>query len=315
MLADAMFAQGVNLLIYHGTPYNPIGSDTIEFFATTYFGPNGSVTPELPALNQYVEKVSGIMQRGKTYTDVAVYLPYEDGVMQGAYPEEKQRVWVWGAYEMRYIYPPDETEGYHPLWINRHFLEQAQYLHHKLIVGDAQFSALYVDVKYMDIRALKKVLQFAQQGLPVCLKQIPTQPGKNISPEYDRMLNKLTALKNVSADFKKVVSHAPLLQGENLPEYWCRVAADGTMYLFIAQPLSKNLTYPLYSGQSFMQQPEYRDITINVKGKSIQQKITFYPYQSVMLKISKEGEVEKEDITFIPKDPVVRPKEPQKTYF
>ena len=39
MVADALFAQGVNLHVYHGTPYNPVGSDTIEFFATTYFGP------------------------------------------------------------------------------------------------------------------------------------------------------------------------------------------------------------------------------------------------------------------------------------
>ncbi|MEM6964503.1 MAG: glycosyl hydrolase, partial [Bacteroidota bacterium] len=117
MVADAMFAQGVNQHFYHGMPYNPMGSDSIEFFATTYFGPGGSLEPELPAFNSYVEKVSGILQKGKTYSDVAVYVPYEDGVMQGAYPPERQRVWVWGEYELRYIYPPAETEGYHPLWI------------------------------------------------------------------------------------------------------------------------------------------------------------------------------------------------------
>jgi hypothetical protein len=86
MVADAMFANGVNQHFYHGMPYNPKGSDTIEFFATTYFGPGGSLTPELPEFNAYIERVSGLMQSGKTYSDVAVYIPYEDGVMKGAYP-------------------------------------------------------------------------------------------------------------------------------------------------------------------------------------------------------------------------------------
>ncbi|HSF90216.1 MAG TPA: glycosyl hydrolase, partial [Saprospiraceae bacterium] len=101
LVADALFAQGVNQHFYHGMPYQPKGADTIDFFATTYFGPGGSLTPELPAFNAYMEKVSGLMQQGKTYSDVAVYIPYEDGVMKGAYPPEKQRVWVWGEYELR----------------------------------------------------------------------------------------------------------------------------------------------------------------------------------------------------------------------
>lgn len=315
MLADAMFAQGINQLIYHGTPYNPIGSDTIEFFGSSYFGPNGSLTPELPAFNKYVEKVSGYMQKGRTYTDVAVYLPYEDGVMKGAYPKEKQRVWVWGEYEMRYIYPPEETEGYHSIYINRHFLQEAKLKNKKLIVGDAQFSCLYIDVNYMDIRALEKVLAFAKKGLPVCLKQHPQQPGFIKSSAYNAMLKELSSLKNVSSDFKKVVGHPPMIEGKNMPEYWCRVENDGTYYLFIAQPLAKNLSYPLYSGQSYMKELDYRTLTLHVNGKTIQQTITFNPYQSLLLKIMPDGQAEFQDITFTPKDPIVRPREPQKTYF
>ena len=127
------------------------------------------MTDELAGFNSYVEKVSGILQQGKTYSDVAVYIPYEDAVMKGAYPPEKQRVWVWGEYEMRYIFPPAEVAGYHPLWINRHFLEKAKFVKNKLVVGDAAFSLLYLDVKYMDIRALKPILKLAKEGLPVCI--------------------------------------------------------------------------------------------------------------------------------------------------
>ncbi len=31
---------------------------------------------------------------------------------------------------MRYIAPPVETQGYHPLWINRHFLDVHAVLNH-----------------------------------------------------------------------------------------------------------------------------------------------------------------------------------------
>ncbi len=315
MVADAMFAHGVNQHFYHGTPYNPQGSDTIDFFATTYFGPGGSLADELPAFNTYMEKVSGIMQRGKTYSDVAVYIPYEDGVMEGPYPPERQRVWVWGEYEMRYITPPEELEGYHPLYINRYFLEQADFKGGKLIVGDAQFSILYIDVEYMDVRTLRRLLELAKAGLPVCLKRIPREPGKMKSADYATLLRNLSSMKNVAKDFDQIIDHAPLIQGDRLPHYWCRVERDGTHYLFLAQMPAKDLAYPIYSGQSLMQLSDQMDFTFTINGKTIEQKIEFKPYQSVMLKISQKGKVDYMDITFVPKTPVVRPREAQRMNF
>jgi hypothetical protein len=315
MVADALFAQGVNHHFYHGMPYNPKGSDTIDFFATTYFGPGGSLTPELPAFNAYMEKVSGVLQKGKTYSDVAVYVPYEDAVMKGAYPKERQRVWVWGEYELRYVHPPDETKNYHPLWINRHFLEKAEFKNGKLNVGDAQFSILYIDVEYMDIRALQRVVELAKKGLPVCLKRLPKQPGKTKSGNYTGLCEALASLPNVSNEFKKVAAKPPLIEGDTIPDYWCRVEKDGTHYVFLAQPLSQDLKYPVYSGQSYMENPVFRELTFHVNGKSTKQAIEFKPYQSVMLKISPDGTIAFIDIAFVPKKPVVRPREEQKMYF
>lgn len=315
LVADALFAQGVNQHFYHGMPFQPKGADSIDFFATTYFGPGGSLTPELPAFNAYMEKVSGLMQRGKTYSDVAVYIPYEDGVMKGAYPPEKQRVWVWGEYELRYIQPPEEIAGYHPLWINRHFLMQAEFKKGKLLVGDAAFSTLYVDVEYMDVRALRRILELAKEGLPVCLKTLPKHPGHIKTGSFDSMLNELLSLRNVSNDLNAVIHHPPLIQGDSIPDYWCRVEEDGTHLLFLAQPLSADLVYPLYSGQSLMKQSVYRKLEFTMAGKTITQDVEFKPYQSVVLKLTAKGKVEQIDITFIPKEPVVRPRETQKMYF
>ena len=315
MVADALFAHGINQHFYHGTPYNPVGSDTIEFFATTYFGPGGSLEPELPAFNAYIEKVSGLMQKGKTYSDVAVYVPYEDGVMKGAYPPEKQRVWVWGEYELRYIDPPKETEGYHPLWINRHFLKKAVYQNGKLLVGDARFSMLYIDVEFMDVRSLRDVLKFAKKGLPVCMKREPREPGKIKSADYHSMIGELKSLKNVSTDFKETTLNSPLIAGDTIPEYWCRVDNNGDHYIFLAQQHSTELKYPVYSGQSLMKQSDFRELSITVNGHTIKQLFEFQPYQSLMLRITPSGKLEFIDIAFTPNDPVVRAREPQKMYF
>lgn len=315
MVADAMFAQGVNQFFYHGMPYNPRGSDTVTFFATTYFGPGGSLSPELPAFNDYIGRVSELMQGGRTDSDVAVYVPYEDAVMKGAYPQERRRVWVWGEYELRYVYFPEEVQGHHPLWINRDFLQQAEYRKGKLRMGDAAFSSLYIDVEWMDVRALRRVVELAKAGLPICLKRLPKEPSRVKSADYQALLDALSACKNVSADFKSVAQHPPLIECDSLPAYWCRVQPDGSRLLFLAQPLATDLTYPIYSGQSIMKQSDFRDITLNVNGHPINRRIEFRPYQSVLLQISKSGEVTEMDIEFTPKEPIVRPREVQKSYF
>lgn len=315
MVADAMFAQGVNQHVYHGMPFNPKGADTIDFFATTYFGPGGSLEEELASFNQYIANVSEVMKKGRTYTDVAVYIPYEDGVMKGAYPPERQRVWVWGEYEMRYIEPPKELEGYHPLWINRHFLENARFHKGRLEVGDASFSMVYVDVKYMDQRALRRLVELAKQGMKICLKQTPIQPGKNKSNEYKEHLRVLKSLKNVSNKMEFLNLDNPLISGDSLPEYWCRVKEDGTHYLFLAPWTSKRLEYPIYSGQSFTAFSIINDFQFFVNGKELNHQVEFKPYQSILLKILPNGKIETLDIEFVPKDPLIREREPQKINF
>jgi len=315
MVADALFAQGVNQHVYHGSPYNPKGVDSIDFFATTYFGPGGSLEKDLPGFNRYIARVSREMRKGRTCSDVAIYIPYEDAVMKGAYPKERQRVWVWGEYEMRYISPPAETEGYHPLWINRHFLEQAEWRDGRLQVGDATFSLLYIDVDYLDSRALRRILDLAREGLPVCLKRSPEQPGHIPSAEYAQWLAFLLALPNVGDDFDRLVGHPPMIEGDTLPGYWCRVLPDGSRLLFLAQPPARGIGYPVFSGQSMMKQSVHHDLTLHINGKEVRRRFEFKPYQSLLLHIDPKGKITQRNIRYVPPDPVVRPREPQRTYF
>jgi len=312
MVADAMFANGVNQHFYHGFPYNPSGVDSIDFFATTYFGPGGSLEKELSIFNDYIQKVSSAMRKGKTYSNVAVYLPYEDGVMKGAYPKERQRVWVWGEYELRYVDPPVELAGNHPLWINREFLDSARVKDGCLLVGELKFDALYIGVKYLDIRSLSRIYELSLQGLNVIWKGNPKQAGRIKDERFNGMIEEMLSLPNVK---EGVESLHPLIEGDSLPAYWARVQDDGSILIFLAQLKSKDLLYPIYSGQSLMESSQFLELQFNYSGHTIKENIEFKPYQSVLLQISPKGNLEYRNIEYVPSTPVVRPKEKQRMYF
>ena len=303
LVCDALFANGVNQIFWHGMPYNPAGIDTIYFYASVHVGKKGSLTEELPTFNNYMTRVSEKMRQGKTYSDIAVYLPLEDSWIAGEYPKELQLPWSWGAYEMRYEHFNPELNGYHPLWINNDFLSKAVIKNKTLLINDMSFRMLYVDTKSLDIETLKTLLNLAEQGLPVCLKQSPNQSGYLKSTDFDKLLSKLKILPNVSSDFRKIAKNPPLVKGDNIPAFWCRSYGKSAT-LFFANPLTEKLKYPVVYGQSLQESTIYRNIILNFKGKSVPVQLKFEPYQSVMLSINEKGEVKFEDIRFTPKIPV-----------
>ena len=301
LVADAMFANGVNQIIWHGTPlsYKDAGHDS-EFYATVHVGREGTLAKDLSAFNAYLEKVSTFMKQGKTCSDIAVYLPLEDSWVAGEYPKGLQI--PWGAsdfYELRALRFPDELKGYHSLWINNEFLKRGTIANRRLQVGDLIFSALYMDASYLDAEALSTVLRLAKAGLPVCLKRAPKQPGHIKSHVFVSQVKQLLALKNVSSDLQKVAANKPLVTGVDLPEYWAR-NDSGTLLLFFAHPMTQDLRLPLRYGQSFTDKDQTRDVTISVGGRSLPLKLVFKPYQSLLVRIPKYGPAEFIDIGYDP---------------
>jgi hypothetical protein len=309
MLADALFANGVNQIIWHGKPFNPAGTDTTRFYASVHVGSSGSLAGEIPSFNKYMEKVSSALKKGVAYSDVAVYLPTEDSWISGELPKEKQFIWAWGEYEQRYTYFPEEVKGYCPTWINGDFLEKAKFENGYLRIGDCAFKALYLDVKWMDIRNLESIVKLAKSGLPVCIKQIPEEPGLTKNEQGFRdLINELMKCPGVKKNLEEITVVKPLISGKNLPDFKCRQTEDG-LYIFFANPKSKGLKFPIEYGQSYTTGNEKFDINVTTEKKSINYTLEFKPYQSILLKVSNSGKVSEEDISFTPKIPVVIPRE------
>jgi hypothetical protein len=306
LLADSVFANGVNQVFWHGKPFNPAGQDNVKFFAAVHVGRSGSLAAEMPAFNKYMENVSSYMKLGTTVSRVAVYLPTEDGWIAGVLPIEKQFVWVWGAYEQRYTYLPEELKAWRPLWINGEFLKKAKFQDGRLQVGDLSFAALYIDAQYMDKATLQRVAELAEQGLPICLKQDPNEPGlRKTGDDYQTLIAKLKKLGNVKTSWDAATAVPPLVTGTERFDYWCRETSDA-LYVFLANPRSKNLKFPLDYGQSLNKQKESFKIAVNFRGRTIAVDVEFDPYQSLLLKIDDGGKASFIDISFTPKTPIYK---------
>jgi hypothetical protein len=308
LLADALFANGVNHIIWHGKPLNPAGVDTVKFYASVHVGDSGSLANEIAALNKYMARVSAELKKGLPVSAVAVYLPTEDSWIAGELPPEKQMIWAWGEYEQRYTYFPIELTAWRPSWINGEFLQKATFREGMLKVGDFSFSALYLDVNFMEQSALKRIVELAESGLPVCLKRIPAEPGLHTTPaEYSNLLKKLTALKNVQHDWKEMDNIPPLVTGTEKIDFWGRQTTEG-LTLFFANPRSKGLTFPLTYGQSLNTVTDTLNVQIYFQGKIIPYTLVFKPYQSILLKIGKDARTSEMNISFLPKTPVYSPR-------
>jgi hypothetical protein len=252
-----------------------------------HVGEDGGLSEHLPGFNMYLQQMSQWMKSGKNYTDIAMYIPVEDSWVAGEYPEELQLPWAWGAYELRYIKPPEELKGFQPLWINGEFLKKTTMKEGRLICGDAEFSALYVDVDYLDIRSLERIIELAGEGLPIILKKQPQQPGKIELPEYQNLLTRIEAFENVVSEVdKKAIK--PLIESGSDTEFWCRYLGD-ELILFFPHPISRGLEYPLEYGLHEKAIDSTEIITINAFGKSWKTGLQFKANQSIIVSVNEYG--------------------------
>jgi hypothetical protein len=298
LVADALFANGVNQIVWHGMPFNPTGVDSIRFYASVHVGKTGTLSPYLRLFNEYLTSISRLMRSGKTYTDVAVYLPLEDAWIEGEYPAEKQMEWSWGAYELRYVQFPAELKGYPAMWVNQSFLERLSVNDNGIAQNsECSFRSLVVDARYLDIKTLSTIRRLAQQGFFVVFLQTPHQAGKNSSEAFDSVLEKTLTLPNVYKDCSGLRPAEPLVSGSYIPEFWCRETTEG-LVIFFAHPAGKELSLPVEYAMRDFGKSEEIPISFRWKGKVIPYILRFEPHKSLLIKLTNEGTLELIQIPF-----------------
>jgi len=292
LLADSLFANGINFIIWHGMPYfNEL------FYATIYVGPNSSLSPYFNDFNNYLTQVSHLMHQGTTYSKAAVYLPLEDNWMKNIYPDNLRRPGGIHYFDLRHLTFPTEVKDYRPLWITYPFLAKSKVKNSKLYCGTCKFKFLYIDVDWLDIQSLIELLRIATEGVLICLKRLPKQPGYVKYKEYQIYLNKLLSLTNVKSNLHDLTFGKPLLKSDLNIDYWCR-QLDDNLIIFLAHPKSTSVIYPMIYQQSDCTNNILVNLEIYKFHKIFKIPCTFEPHQSLIIKLNQSGLITFEDIKF-----------------
>jgi hypothetical protein len=303
LLADSLFANGVNHVVWHGMPYNARGGSN-RFYAGVHVGPDSGFRSELPGFNAYMERVCTAMRRGSPSTGLAVYLPIEDNFMRDRLPDDLRKPSGEYWWELHYQRFPRGTAGYPPTWISQRFLRESRYEDGRLRCGSASFGSLVVDVEWLDPEALSEILRLASAGLPVCLPRKPRAPGRMPPDSYEKDFMSLVSLPNVGREIRRVDPGEPLVSGDDIPEFACRTDGRSTVFFF-ANPLGRSITYPMGYGQSHSWEVVTHDLLLHVHGRRIELNLKFRPYQSLLVTVDRSGGAEVDDLGYHPPDPVV----------
>lgn len=191
-------------------------------------------------------------------------------------------------WELRLMRTPEELKGWNPLWVSKGFLPDATVENGRLVIGEASFRLLYINVEWLDEESLNDILRLAQKGLPLCVVRKPSQPGRVKTDSYFDKLGRLFSLSSVSSDLSSALNFPPVVTGDSTPDFWCRTDAD-SLIIFFANPSSKDLRYPLSYGQSESSVTTTIPVEVNFAGKSMKRDLTFEPNQSLLLEIHKSG--------------------------
>jgi len=286
LLADAVFANGVNQIVWHGTPYDPPDSGN-SFYASVHVGLDSPFLADLPEFNAYLARVSSLMREGRTCSRLAVYLPNEDMMLAGDLPESQRVPGATDFWEMRTVRLPPGTEGYAPIWISRPFLAKGEVVDGRLHTGATSVPALLIDVDWLDAASLVEIHRLARLGLPTAVLRRPRQPGYMPDSNYEARLDELLGFPTVVRSVAELPVQ-PLVEGEDLPWFWAR-ECSGEVFLFFAHPAARAISYPMPLGMADEALREERHVVIRVGETSHDATLVFEPGRSIALRAGGAG--------------------------
>ena len=95
-------------------------------------------------------------------------------------------------------------------------------------------------------------------------------------------------LPTVHADYRQVAVKPPLIAGDDLPDFWCRVE-EGVHIIFVAHPATQRLRYPLAYDTTTREAPIRRDLTLRIGESEHAVALHLQPGQSALLTASHAG--------------------------
>ncbi|MGV8093852.1 MAG: glycosyl hydrolase [Mangrovibacterium sp.] len=201
---DRYLANGVNHIVYHGTPYSPLSEEWPGwmFYASVHFAPSNTWWSDLKTLNEYVANCQSFMQRSIPANDVLVYFPiYDSWSAKG-----RSRLVHFGGAGEELTKELSEiliAKGFTFDYISDRQIMQLTASQNRIRTKGGIYRTILVPAcKYMPLGTMQKLISLIESGVTVIFQdQLPGDvPGLANLEKRQQAFGSLVR----SIDFKKV---------------------------------------------------------------------------------------------------------------
>jgi hypothetical protein len=177
---DELFVSGINHVFYHGVTYSPPESEFPGrlFYASTNYGPHAHFRNTLPLLNRYVANCQHILQNASPDNDLLLYFAPHD---IWSHRNEKDIICQFDVHHPEaWLYSKATGKLAQQLWDKGFAFD---YVSDKSLNDDFTFdgaitgssgvrykSIVIPSLKIIPVATLRKILELARQGAPVCFE-------------------------------------------------------------------------------------------------------------------------------------------------
>jgi len=169
---DRYFANGVNHLVYHGTPYSPTSAEWPGwmFYASVHFAPTNTWWEDLKTINLYVTNCQSFLQSSKPANDILLYYPIYD-----AWSERGKSMLVhFGAHDEVLTKGLGEMllkNGYTFDYISDKQIQQLTIDDKKILSNNSKYKTIIIpSCNYIPLTTVQKVISLAKEGATIILQ-------------------------------------------------------------------------------------------------------------------------------------------------
>jgi len=166
---DRYLANGVNHVVYHGTPYSPKSEEWPGwlFYAAVNFAPSNSWWPELKAINEYVTNSQSFLQKSIPDNDFLLYFPIYDTWSE----KGTERLPHFGEGQEKLTRELSETllrKGYLFDYISDRQIRNLTAGGSRIKARGGNYKTIVIpSCEYMPLETMKKLVDMAKAGITV----------------------------------------------------------------------------------------------------------------------------------------------------
>ena len=193
---DRYFANGVNHLIYHGTPYSPVSEEWPGwlFYTSVHFAPTNTWWEDLKSINSYVTNCQSFLQSSRPANDILLYFPIYNAWSKRGESMLKH----FGTQDEELTKDLSEMlldNGYTFDYISDKQIQQLTVEGRRILSNNSEYKTIIIPVcDYIPLTTIQKVISLAQEGATIILQ--------NDFPKDVPGLNDLNHRQEVYQDIK-----------------------------------------------------------------------------------------------------------------